>query len=80
MGMTRAMRELFLTYAQSRFSFSGRSYTSPSRFLLELGYRPYGSPDGFSGDGSDEYIDDLSDTNGDEFVDREYEDDLPVWE
>ena len=41
-GMTRAMEELFLTYAQSRFSFGGRNYTSPSRFLMELGYEPYG--------------------------------------
>ena len=37
-GMTRAMEELFLTYAQSRFSFGGRNYTSPSRFLGEIGY------------------------------------------
>ena len=42
-GMTRAMEKLFLTYAQSRFSFGGRNWTSPSRFLLELGYNPYGS-------------------------------------
>ncbi len=42
-GMTRAMRELFLTFAGSRFSFGGRTYNGPSRFLLELGYNPYGS-------------------------------------
>lgn len=42
-GMTRAMRDLFLTFAGSRFSFGGRTYNSPSRFLLELGYNPYGS-------------------------------------
>ena len=42
-GMTRAMKELFLTYAQSRFSFGGRNYTNPSRFLMELGYDPYGA-------------------------------------
>lgn len=42
-GMTRAMERLFLTYAQSRFSFGGRNWTEPSRFLLELGYAPYGS-------------------------------------
>ena len=42
-GMTRAMKNLILTYAQSRFSFGGRSWTSPSRFLLELGYNPFGS-------------------------------------
>lgn len=37
------MQELFLTFAGSRYSFGGRSYNSPSRFLLELGYNPYGS-------------------------------------
>ncbi|MBQ8996669.1 UvrD-helicase domain-containing protein [Candidatus Saccharibacteria bacterium] len=42
-GMTRAMQELFLTWAQSRFSFGGRNYTMPSRFLTELGFDPYGS-------------------------------------
>lgn len=42
-GMTRAMKDLFLTFANSRFSFGGRTYNSPSRFLLEIGYNPYGS-------------------------------------
>ncbi len=42
-GMTRAMEQLFLTFAGSRFSFGGRTYNSPSRFLLEIGYEPYGS-------------------------------------
>lgn len=42
-GMTRAMQLLFLSYAGSRFSFGGRNYNTPSRFLLELGYNPYGS-------------------------------------
>lgn len=42
-GMTRAMEDLFLTFANSRFSFGGSSYNMPSRFLLELGYNPYGS-------------------------------------
>lgn len=42
-GMTRAMEDLFLTFASSRFSFGGRSFNTPSRFLLELGYNPYGS-------------------------------------
>lgn len=42
-GMTRAMKDLFLTFAGSRFSFGGRTYNSPSRFLLEIGYNPYGS-------------------------------------
>lgn len=42
-GMTRAMKQLFLTFAGSRYSFGGRNYNAPSRFLLELGYEPYGS-------------------------------------
>lgn len=42
-GMTRAMEELFLTFAGSRYSFGGRNYNTPSRFLLEIGYEPYGS-------------------------------------
>ncbi|MBQ9020295.1 UvrD-helicase domain-containing protein [Candidatus Saccharibacteria bacterium] len=41
-GMTRAMEELFLTFANSRYSFGNRSYALPSRFLTELGYDPYG--------------------------------------
>ncbi len=41
-GMTRAREELFLTFAKSRFSFGMRNYSSPSRFLVELGYDPYG--------------------------------------
>ncbi len=42
-GMTRAMQQLFLTFAGSRYSFGGRNYNAPSRFLLELGYEPYGA-------------------------------------
>lgn len=42
-GMTRAMRDLFLTFAGSRYAFGGRTYNAPSQFLLELGYNPYGS-------------------------------------
>ncbi len=41
-AMTRAMQRLFLTYAGSRYSYGSRSYNMPSRFLLELGYEPYG--------------------------------------
>ncbi len=48
-GMTRAKEELFLSYAKSRFTYGSRGYTSPSRFLLELGYNPYGSNDFYSG-------------------------------
>lgn len=42
-GMTRAMKDLFLTFASSRYAFGGRNYNAPSQFLLELGYNPYGS-------------------------------------
>ncbi|MBQ3325626.1 UvrD-helicase domain-containing protein [Candidatus Saccharibacteria bacterium] len=41
-GMTRAKEELYLTFAKSRFTFGARNYSSPSRFLIELGYDPYG--------------------------------------
>ena len=44
-GMTRAKELLVMTYAKSRFSFGSRNYNEPSRFLLELGYNPYGSND-----------------------------------
>jgi DNA helicase-2/ATP-dependent DNA helicase PcrA len=39
-GMTRAMEELFLSFARSRFSFGGRSYNIPSRFLGDLEIEP----------------------------------------
>lgn len=42
-GMTRAMKRLILTYAASRYSFGNRNMNMPSRFLIELGYNPYGS-------------------------------------
>ena len=55
-GMTRAMKNLFLTWAQSRFSFGGRNYTMPSRFLTELGFDPYGSNDyDEAGDSEDDF-------------------------
>ncbi len=41
-GMTRAKEKLYLTFAKSRFTFGSRSYSSPSRFLIELGYDMYG--------------------------------------
>ena len=66
-GMTRAMQDLFLTWAQSRFSFGGRNYTMPSRFLTELGFDPYG--------GSDRYDEFADSDDFDPFPD----DDLPVW-
>ena len=63
-GMTRAMEKLYLTYAQSRFSFGGRNYNLPSRFLSELGYDPFGINDfeeedlfGSGGDFGDEFGD-----------------------
>ena len=37
-GMTRAREELHLTYTQSRYQFGVRSYSSPSRFLDDMGY------------------------------------------
>ncbi|MBR2543166.1 UvrD-helicase domain-containing protein [Candidatus Saccharibacteria bacterium] len=67
-GMTRAMSKLFLTYATSRFSFGSRNYNTPSRFLLELGYNPYGA---------NEY----RDNDGDGFTDFDpFPEDLPVWD
>lgn len=88
-GMTRAMQQLFLTYAASRFSFGDRSYNMPSRFLTELGYNPYGSSNysPASGAGSLGY----RDHDGDGFTDfgdndfggtdfDPFPDDLPVFE
>ena len=49
-GMTRAMKELFMSYAQSRFTYGGRNYNFPSRFLQDLGFNPYGNHD-VNGDG-----------------------------
>ena len=72
-GMTRAMKKLFLTYAASRFSFGGRSYSMPSRFLLELGYNPYGS---------NQYNDAYDDDNDGfkDYYDEFPDDELPVYE
>ncbi|MBR2841482.1 UvrD-helicase domain-containing protein [Candidatus Saccharibacteria bacterium] len=76
-GMTRAMRRLFLTYAGSRFSFGDRSYNMPSRFLTELGYDPYGANVGSVG---------FRDQDGDGFTDFDetdfdpFPDDVPVFE
>ena len=72
-GMTRAMQKLFLTYAASRFSFGGRNYNMPSRFLTELGYNPYGSSNYHDNDG-DGFVD---------FTDEDFDpfpDDLPIFE
>ncbi len=74
-GMTRAMKRLFMTYAASRFSFGSRAYNMPSRFLLELGYNPYGSNQmnkDLDGDGFNDFSDD-------EFFDDPFPDDLPTY-
>ena len=82
-GITRAMQQLFLTYAGSRFSFGGRNYNMPSRFLSELGYNPYGSL-GFSDEDGDGFLDG-DDTDDNPFDDNPFDedpfsDDLPVFE
>lgn len=71
-GMTRAMRELFLTYAQSRFAFGGRNYNFPSRFLDDLGYNPYGMTSEAAIDGFD--------ADADGFLDDPFPPDMPVYE
>ena len=80
-GMTRAMRKLFLTYAASRYSYGSRNYNMPSRFLTELGYNPYGSA-GYKdedGDGFKDFEeDDFDDFPGGDF--DPFPDDLPVFE
>lgn len=86
-GMTRAMRKLFLTYATSRMSFGSRSYSMPSRFLTELGYNPYGSSGygGGSGGFRDEDGDGFTDYNDgfDDFSEEDFDpfpDDVPIFE
>jgi len=71
-GMTRAMQELFLSFANSRFMFGGRTYNFPSRFLNDLGFNPYGSRD-LDGDG-------FSDDDGNFGADDPFPDDLPVYD
>ena len=81
MGMTRAMKKLFLTYAGSRYSFGSRNYNMPSRFLIELGYNPYGSA-GYGGY-RDEDGDGFTDFNDNSFDESDFDpfpDDLPVFE
>ncbi|MDO4978894.1 MAG: UvrD-helicase domain-containing protein [Candidatus Saccharibacteria bacterium] len=65
-GMTRAMEHLFLTFAKERFLRGQRSYAEPSRFLREIGYKPYGVNDYYAE--VEEYFDSFPD------------DDLPVYE
>ena len=79
-GMTRAMRQLFLTYAASRYSFGNRSYNMPSRFLTELGYNPYGSV-GYRDEDGDGFTDDMEVFDG--FGEGDFDpfpDDGPVYE
>lgn len=72
-GMTRAMKQLFLTYAASRYSYGSRNYNTPSRFLIELGYNPYGSSEYKDEDG-----DGLTDFDVDDF--DPFPEDLPIFE
>jgi DNA helicase-2/ATP-dependent DNA helicase PcrA len=43
-GMTRAREELHLSYAQSRLQFGQRGYSSPSRFLEDMGHSLAAAP------------------------------------
>ena len=74
-GMTRAMRRLFLTYAASRFTYGSRNYSMPSRFLTEIGYNPYGSSSYHDEDGDGFLDDEFSEEGFDPFPP-----DLPVFE
>ena len=76
-GMTRAMKKLFLTYAASRYSFGSRNYNMPSRFLLELGYNPYGSS-GYHDQDGDGFTDFEDDEFGEDF--DPFPEDLPIFE
>lgn len=79
-GMTRAMKKLFLTYAGSRYSFGMRNYNMPSRFLLELGYNPYGVAEGSgSGSGADFSDEDFPDESSSDGFDP-FPEDVPVFE
>ena len=76
-GMTRAMRRLFLTYAASRYSFGSRNYNMPSRFLTEIGYNPYGSARYCDQDG-----DGFKDTDESDFDESDFDPfppDLPIY-
>ena len=80
-GMTRAMRRLFLTYAVSRYAYGSRNYNMPSRFLIELGYNPYGSA-GYKDENGDGFTD-FQEDDFDDFGEGDFDpfpDDLPVFE
>ncbi len=75
-GMTRAMKRLFLTYATSRYAFGSRNYNMPSRFLMELGYNPYGSSEYKD---ENEFGDDVFEDFSEDEIDP-FPEDLPVFE
>lgn len=87
-GMTRARELLVMTFARSRFSFGQRNYSMPSRFLMELGYNPYGSGAYGGGFGSRKPEEDFdNDREFDPFDDSSegwdidpFPDDLPVFD
>lgn len=68
-GMTRAKKKLYLTYAGSRFAYGSRSYNMPSRFLAELGYDPYNS-NSFSDAAESANFDDSEFSNDFDFPDN----------
>ncbi len=79
-GMTRAKELLILTYARSRFTFGSRNYSIPSRFLLELGYNPYGSNDFSNIDEPDKEFDPFApDFDTESFDQDPFPDDGPIW-
>jgi DNA helicase-2/ATP-dependent DNA helicase PcrA len=83
-GMTRAMKKLFMTYAMSRFSYGGRTYNTPSRFLTELGYNPYGSNQFSDNDSYDNDNDGFKDYDaGSDFNEDDFDpfpEDLPFFD
>ena len=78
-GMTRAREELFLTFAKSRFTFGSRNLSSPSRFLLELGFNPYGSNDFDDASGDSKKPFDPWNDNTVFFDDDPFPDDVPIY-
>ncbi len=78
-GMTRARKQLFLTYAGSRFAFGSRNYNMPSRFLVELGYNPYGISVGIGDTEGGDRVGSLGYRDEDAYDDP-FPPDVPVWE
>ncbi len=81
-GMTRAMVKLFLTYARRRNLYGSYSFSVPSRFLSELGYKEK-SENSATGLGSLGYQDIDGDGFSDDFENTDFDpfpDDLPVFE